>query len=71
MVLPAVLGGILGLSVIINITLTLTVVRVRARKEGEGTQCFLTNRSGEKEDRVTDIDMKPNAVYGVATDIAR
>ncbi len=60
-VTSAVLGGILGLSVTINIILIIVLVI----KKGKRSQSPLTDREGEKG--AMDIEMKPNSLYGLAS----
>ena len=66
-VTPAVLGGVLGLSVIINVILIIVVV-VLVTKKSETSQkppTLITDREGETG--TMDIEMKPNSLYGLTS----
>ncbi len=61
-VTSAVLGGILGLSVTINIILIIVLVI----KKGKHSQSPPTDRE-KKKGAIRDIEMKPNSLYGLTS----
>ncbi len=66
-VTPAVLGGILGLSVIINIILIIVLI-TKNRKSSQSLPApptSVNDRVGEKG--AMDIEMKPNSLYGLTS----
>ena len=67
-VTPAVLGGILGLSVIINIILIIVLI-TKNRKSSQSLlpapPTSVNDRVGEKG--AMDIEMKPNSLYGLTS----
>ena len=66
MVVPAAVGGVLAVSVIMNIVLVIIVVVLLIILKGRGTR---SPQSYEvKEQEAMDIEMKPNSVYGVTSE---
>ena len=62
-VAPATLGGVLGLSVIINIILLIVVVVLVTKRKN--TSLSLPPSTSGAEDK--DIEMKPNSLYGLTS----
>ena len=66
---PAILGGVLGLS-IINVILFIVVVVLVTRKRNTFAPSVppsSVNAEGDGGKRTTDIEMKPNSLYGLIT----
>ena len=58
---PAVLGGVLGLSVIINVV----VLVIKNSETSQKPPTLITDR--EEETGTMDIEMKPNSLYGLTS----
>ena len=68
-VVSAAVGGVLAVSVIMNIVLVSIVVVMYVRGKGtcSGTHSLQSNEVN-KEEANEDIEMKPNTVYGVTSE---
>ena len=70
-VVPAAVGGVLAVSVIMNIILVIVVVvmymYIRGKGSCSGTHSLQSNEVN-KEEANEDIEMKPNTVYGVTSE---
>lgn len=71
-----ILGGLLGLSAVINIVLLITVVILAAKRRGKDNNIVpsLSPKAtsvSEGDDGTKDIEMKPNSLYGVTSNSER
>ena len=69
--MPAILGGILGLSVILNIFLIIVVILVAKNRATSPSlpvplYCAAVNEGGVNQG-TQDIEMKPNSLYGLTS----
>jgi Na+-transporting NADH:ubiquinone oxidoreductase subunit NqrF len=71
--MPAILGGVLGLSMIINIILIIVVVILVAKNRLTSHSLSVPpnsamNEGGGGNQGALDIEMKPNSLYGLTSD---
>ena len=69
-VTPAILGGVLGLSTVINVILLIVVVALATRMNNTFAPSLpptsVTGGEGERQGTM-DIEMKPNSLYGLTS----
>jgi hypothetical protein len=72
-VTPAILGGVLGVSVIINIILIIVVVVLVTKNRSTSPSLpapptSAMNEGGGRNQGTLDIEMKPNSLYGLTSE---